>query len=71
MTADLRLMLLGKPRLATVDGPAADFVYNKSLALLAFLARTSRPHSARRAVWVALARDARLARPGKPSQGPG
>jgi predicted ATPase/DNA-binding SARP family transcriptional activator len=49
MTGELQLMLLGKPRYTFTDAPtnapAVDFLYKKSLALLAFLASTRQPQS--------------------------
>ena len=38
-------MLLGKPQAARDGAPVTGFVYNKALALLAYLAATGRPHS--------------------------
>jgi predicted ATPase/DNA-binding SARP family transcriptional activator len=45
MPGELQLALLGKPR-AYWDGvPAGKFVFNKSMALLAYLVATGRPHT--------------------------
>jgi len=45
MATDVRLVLLGKPRLVVAGVPVENFVYSKTLALLAFLAATGRAHS--------------------------
>jgi DNA-binding SARP family transcriptional activator/predicted ATPase len=45
MDEGLRLILLGKPQIFRDDVPVTGFVYNKALALLAYLAVTKRPHS--------------------------
>ena len=41
----LRLTLLGRPRVVCDDAPLTDWILQKSLALLAYLAVTGRPHS--------------------------
>ena len=45
MGEGLRLLLLGKPQILRDGVPVTGFVYNKALALLAYLAVTKRPHS--------------------------
>jgi len=45
MGEGLRLVLLGKPQILRDGVPVTGFVYNKALALLAYLAVTKRPHS--------------------------
>lgn len=45
MDAELRLIFLGKPQISRGDAPLTGLVYNKALALLAYLAVTRRPHS--------------------------
>ena len=45
MDKGLRLVLLGKPQIIRDGVPVTGFVYNKALALLAYLAVTKRPHS--------------------------
>ncbi len=45
MDEELRLMLLGKPQMSREGAPVIGFIYNKALALLAYLAVTRRPHS--------------------------
>ena len=45
MDEGLRLVLLGKPQIIRDGVPVTGFVYNKALALLAYLAVTKRPHS--------------------------
>jgi DNA-binding SARP family transcriptional activator/predicted ATPase len=45
MPGELRLALLGKPRVYLDGVPAGKFVFNKSLALLAYLAATGRPYT--------------------------
>jgi DNA-binding SARP family transcriptional activator/predicted ATPase len=45
MPGELQLALLGKPRLCLDGEPAAKFVFNKSVALLAYLATSGRPHT--------------------------
>ncbi len=45
MAMDVRLVLLGKPRLVVAGAPVEHFVYSKTLALLAFLATTGHAHS--------------------------
>jgi len=45
MDETLRLILLGKPQIMRDGVPVTGFVYNKALALLAYLAVTKRPHS--------------------------
>lgn len=45
MEGGLRLTLLGKPQTSQDGTPPVGFIYNKALALLAYLAVTRRPHS--------------------------
>jgi DNA-binding SARP family transcriptional activator len=45
MDEGLRLTLLGKPQISRNGTPITGFIYNKGLALLAYLAVTRRPHS--------------------------
>ena len=45
MDEGLRLIFLGKPQIFRDGVPVTGFVYNKALALLAYLAVTKRPHS--------------------------
>jgi DNA-binding SARP family transcriptional activator/predicted ATPase len=45
MDEGLRLILLGKPQISRDGVPITGFIYNKALALLAYLAVTRRPHS--------------------------
>jgi DNA-binding SARP family transcriptional activator/predicted ATPase len=45
MPGELQLALLGKPRLCLDGVSAGKFVFNKSMALLAYLATTGRPHT--------------------------
>ena len=45
MDQGLRLALLGKPRISRDGAPITGFIYNKALALLAYLAVTGRPHA--------------------------
>jgi DNA-binding SARP family transcriptional activator/predicted ATPase len=45
MDKGLRLVLLGKPQISRDGVPVTGFIYNKALALLAYLAVTGRPHS--------------------------
>ena len=45
MDEKFRLILLGKPEIIRDGVPVTGFVYNKALALLAYLAVTKRPHS--------------------------
>lgn len=45
MDEGLRLILLGKPLITRNGAPVTGLIYNKSLALLAYLAVTRRPHS--------------------------
>jgi DNA-binding SARP family transcriptional activator/predicted ATPase len=45
MDEGLQLMLLGKPQINRDGAPVTGFIYNKALALLAYLAVTRRSHS--------------------------
>ena len=45
MDEGLQLILLGKPQISRDGAPVTGFIYNKALALLAYLAVTKRPHS--------------------------
>jgi DNA-binding SARP family transcriptional activator/predicted ATPase len=45
MNETLRLTFLGKPQIIRDGVPVTGFVYNKALAVLAYLAVTKRPHS--------------------------
>jgi DNA-binding SARP family transcriptional activator/predicted ATPase len=45
MDEGLRLLLLGKPQVSRDGTPVTGFIYNKSMALLVYLAVTRRPHS--------------------------
>ena len=45
MVEGLQLILLGKPQISLDGAPVTGFIYNKALALLAYLAVTKRPHS--------------------------
>jgi DNA-binding SARP family transcriptional activator/predicted ATPase len=45
MVDGLQLILLGKPQISLDGAPVTGFIYNKALALLAYLAVTKRPHS--------------------------
>jgi DNA-binding SARP family transcriptional activator/predicted ATPase len=45
MDEKLRMLLLGKPQIIRDGVPVTGFIYNKALALLAYLAVTKRPHS--------------------------
>ena len=45
MVEELQLILLGKPQIRLDGAPVTGFIYNKALALLAYLAVTKRPHS--------------------------
>ena len=48
MDERIRLALLGKPQISRDGVPVTGFIYNKALALLAYLAVTKRPIRARR-----------------------
>ena len=48
MPGELQLALLGKPHAYWNGVPVDKFVFSKSMALLAYLATTGRPHTARR-----------------------